>query len=882
MSAEEQDRLCKICLEKESETEKMPDCHPCKCTGSLKYVHSSCLDKWLRTTSTKHCELCFYRYRFRNIYRNGTPERVGILVIVRVLFENLRSTLLNVFRVSFGVSLRIFGMYLTSAFHALLFSGDRVFFGEHHFINGPFLALMMLGARSLKSLVFRKVDLLKKRRMASERLHLVRSSLETGQSPYTSAIPSDAPEISLPEYAEMGYRDTADVAERYHDSSSAHRDASNIQRRNAGGTAEQTSVDREQAQESADDNSEPYVSMSTPIEDPLASASSGDSISEESGVSKLNVPLAASLSANFQWLVSNVMITLAVKVLLLPSFLVGRFFALLGDSVGFVRFLEAQGLAPFFGSMLGFPIGVLFFSLVLSVLARRSRHRVFLNVLFFLYCEIFVSTAFLGVMTNYVMFRFFGFRCFLFRTQALKRPMLMLINGSVVLNQILGSLVVLLLSSPILVLKSIYRRGALFLFRNASEFDIIKKILTCNFAVLTTHQFIMFFLYGMSIMITAHIHKGTLAEIAFEIHTYKKLLAYLILFSAIFNRLRALSKLGRMLLQRTLFFLCRTLSCEDYFFAAKQCQVDKKRLRWCPNRDAKYSRRQRRLFFAKPFNESEFKRFYLERKESYAYALYHIPRFFKHRCAAIHVCGFFVVQFAANLLFRTSLAVECTALHLLSAERAFLDRAFPRDVRFLVANLCVLTVLQIFNELSESMRGRAPFASLVEKTSGFFKVFVNYVFRAVLWPLIATIVVLNSLGISSDPCGGVLFLYCTIDIFLAAVVVIHVLAMAVGTIGLFPAVEMVTVSELLRRLVFFTALNILIIFATSFYDAVVVRRTLVAGYGHIYLLTMLVLVFVPIFVYYCLLFLKRSVSFFRNIKEELFLVKRQAINYEDN
>ena len=34
----------------------------CKCKGSLKYVHESCLVKWLITKNTKYCELCLQPY----------------------------------------------------------------------------------------------------------------------------------------------------------------------------------------------------------------------------------------------------------------------------------------------------------------------------------------------------------------------------------------------------------------------------------------------------------------------------------------------------------------------------------------------------------------------------------------------------------------------------------------------------------------------------------------------------------------------------------------------------------------------------------------------------------------------------------------------------
>ena len=32
--------------------------HPCKCKGSMSYIHELCLVKWLLARNIRHCELC--------------------------------------------------------------------------------------------------------------------------------------------------------------------------------------------------------------------------------------------------------------------------------------------------------------------------------------------------------------------------------------------------------------------------------------------------------------------------------------------------------------------------------------------------------------------------------------------------------------------------------------------------------------------------------------------------------------------------------------------------------------------------------------------------------------------------------------------------------
>ena len=62
---------CRICLESD-DTEELFS--PCKCKGSLKFVHRSCLESWRvsnNTTSLNRCELCNYEYRYITLVNNG-------------------------------------------------------------------------------------------------------------------------------------------------------------------------------------------------------------------------------------------------------------------------------------------------------------------------------------------------------------------------------------------------------------------------------------------------------------------------------------------------------------------------------------------------------------------------------------------------------------------------------------------------------------------------------------------------------------------------------------------------------------------------------------------------------------------------------------------
>ena len=66
----ERKKICRICLESESEApEGNPLIIPCKCEGSIKYVHKLCIKKWIAINkidiSNAHCEICGTKFNIK-------------------------------------------------------------------------------------------------------------------------------------------------------------------------------------------------------------------------------------------------------------------------------------------------------------------------------------------------------------------------------------------------------------------------------------------------------------------------------------------------------------------------------------------------------------------------------------------------------------------------------------------------------------------------------------------------------------------------------------------------------------------------------------------------------------------------------------------------
>ncbi|KAL8762671.1 MAG: hypothetical protein Q9184_001378 [Pyrenodesmia sp. 2 TL-2023] len=72
---------CRICRAEGSDEE--PLFYPCKCSGSIKFVHQNCLMEWLSHSQKKHCELCKTPFRFTKLYHPHMPAAVPALVFLR-------------------------------------------------------------------------------------------------------------------------------------------------------------------------------------------------------------------------------------------------------------------------------------------------------------------------------------------------------------------------------------------------------------------------------------------------------------------------------------------------------------------------------------------------------------------------------------------------------------------------------------------------------------------------------------------------------------------------------------------------------------------------------------------------------------------------------
>ncbi|KAI3841139.1 hypothetical protein MKX03_007867 [Papaver bracteatum] len=73
---EEEEQICRICHSPGDS--KNPLKYPCACSGSIRFVHSKCLLRWMKQRITLKCEVCNHQYSMHRVYAENTPTRLPL------------------------------------------------------------------------------------------------------------------------------------------------------------------------------------------------------------------------------------------------------------------------------------------------------------------------------------------------------------------------------------------------------------------------------------------------------------------------------------------------------------------------------------------------------------------------------------------------------------------------------------------------------------------------------------------------------------------------------------------------------------------------------------------------------------------------------------
>ncbi|KAH9109938.1 hypothetical protein LEN26_013905 [Aphanomyces euteiches] len=76
MEAYNDDEECRVCRGEAEPHRRL--FAPCKCSGSIRYVHSDCLMEWLTFAKRETCDLCSHTFAFRQVYAHGCPDTLPL------------------------------------------------------------------------------------------------------------------------------------------------------------------------------------------------------------------------------------------------------------------------------------------------------------------------------------------------------------------------------------------------------------------------------------------------------------------------------------------------------------------------------------------------------------------------------------------------------------------------------------------------------------------------------------------------------------------------------------------------------------------------------------------------------------------------------------
>ncbi|EJD43727.1 hypothetical protein AURDEDRAFT_185325 [Auricularia subglabra TFB-10046 SS5] len=74
--------------------------YPCKCSGTIKYIHQDCLTTWLEHSKKRSCDVCKYRYSFTNVYSKDMPQRLPIHLVAKRVARQLVAAVIIFLRAS--------------------------------------------------------------------------------------------------------------------------------------------------------------------------------------------------------------------------------------------------------------------------------------------------------------------------------------------------------------------------------------------------------------------------------------------------------------------------------------------------------------------------------------------------------------------------------------------------------------------------------------------------------------------------------------------------------------------------------------------------------------------------------------------------------------
>lgn len=629
MESEDQNLICKICLQTETEIEDEPNCHPCKCTGSLKYVHRSCLASWLNTKAIKKCELCYFEYRFNNIYKKTMPQKLNSFVVLKILFYKFCSFLVKLGKVFLNVTLSFFAIYSLSFMYSFIFLRDESLLVDYHFFGGPILSLLLYFLKTFNKKIDKKLEELDRRSYQTTNANVSHW--------YVGLRDNRTVEIGPPTII----RNEPTPMENMEDNNSEEVE------------------EREEIIFTRNSNS-PFLIDVSPL---------------------------ITLKACMNNLLRGCFYLLLLKSLFLFVPFLKKIFLLI--NCNFVIFLKEENLLDFTVFLLSISIGLICLTLTL----KRFRNLYFRSkVATIIFLNVFLNPSLIGLYVKYCLYTFLNGNASLFINSKFFTPLILSINTQIVVNYLIGLLVIMSITKILCFYKELYRPGAFYFILTCEFREPITEIILSKLIGSFNNSIIGVPIIMMIINVIFWFHSSTLYGIKFQVTSFTKLAIYLFLAAKINKEINYLSHFLKIEFRKLTFFICKFFGCLDYFFGIKNHKVSKNKLVICPNKNELFDAKAIRENFKRPFNDEEYHKFYENRGTDSSFALFTIPSFFRVRWICIHLFLFLSFQFQIHLLLKTAFFIS-KKLESLFVGKITLEEIISFDILFCLCFIFILCTL---------------------------------------------------------------------------------------------------------------------------------------------------------------------------------------------
>ncbi|CAO3592354.1 unnamed protein product [Absidia cylindrospora] len=131
--------ICRVC--RCESTVKNPLYYPCKCAGSIRFVHQNCLLEWLSHSKKKYCELCEHPFIFTPIYRQDMPTNIPAHILIKQCFFRCGTIMKTGFR-----AIVVAIVWLVLLPYMTLWSWRFYFWSSESIGGGEFTSLQQLSS----------------------------------------------------------------------------------------------------------------------------------------------------------------------------------------------------------------------------------------------------------------------------------------------------------------------------------------------------------------------------------------------------------------------------------------------------------------------------------------------------------------------------------------------------------------------------------------------------------------------------------------------------------------------------------------------------------------------------------------------------------------